>query len=77
MVGYNHSMESIWTGPWNPYRLVHGIHMNWFMESISTGSWNPYELVHGIHMDWFMELIAWFMESTWNGDVIHMGWTIP
>ena len=30
------SMESIWTGSWNPYGLVHGID----------------RLVHGIHMEW-------------------------
>ena len=29
-------MESIWTGSWNPYGLVHGID----------------RLVHGIHMEW-------------------------
>jgi len=60
-------MESIWnpwTVPWNPYGLVHGIHMNWCMEFIWTGAWNPhgmgfYQKIHqvqdGFHvhsMDW-------------------------
>jgi len=46
-------MDSIWTVPWNPYGLVHGIHMEWDfirkftkskMNSMFTMDWNPYEI---------------------------------
>ena len=65
------SMESIWTGSWNPYGLVHGIHMDWSMESIWTSSWNPYGLVHGIHMEWvipwpFHDYSIWIPWCLWN-----------
>jgi hypothetical protein len=59
MESMEQSMDSIWTGAWIPYGLVHGfhglvhgIHMDWCKESIWTGAWNPYGLVHGIHMKW-------------------------
>jgi len=44
-------MESIWTGSWNPYGLVHGIHMDWFMEFIDwfmESIWNG----NAVHMEW-------------------------
>ena len=63
----DHSMESIWTIPWNPYGLIHGIHggyayipygihdvhgtMNWLWSQPTLIPWVP----GGFHMDYTRE----------------------
>src|SRR5258708_26447224 len=70
------SMESIWNAPWNPYGMLHGIHMECSMESIWNSPWNL-DLIsleipwnpYGIHMDWFMECpwnSSFHRHSIWN-----------
>jgi hypothetical protein len=40
------SMESMWPVPWDPYGMLHNLHLK-FIEI----PWNPHGPVHGIHME--------------------------